>query len=60
MCNRAYWEYRELMRDIMKALTEYSEEWARIIRNMFKTKCEILGYCPEKKSCGRKQKRGED
>ena len=59
MCNRAYWEYRELIRDIMKALTEYSEEWARIIKNMFMPKCEVLGHCPEKKSCGRKQKRGE-
>ena len=60
MCNRAYWEYRVLFRDICMALKNYSEEWERVARNMFMPKCELLGYCPEKKSCGRKQKRGED
>lgn len=26
LCNRAYWEYRNLMRDILSALGEYSSE----------------------------------
>lgn len=57
MCNRAYWEFRELFRDISIALTNYSEEWAQIVNKQFMPKCEALGYCPEKKSCGRRPKR---
>lgn len=53
MCTRAYWEFRELFKDICEALKEYSEEWAYIIDTQMKPKCEYLGYCPEKKSCGR-------
>ncbi|MBR6739818.1 MAG: FAD-dependent thymidylate synthase [Clostridia bacterium] len=56
MCTRAYWEYRQLFGDICKALSEYSEEWAEIIADRMKPKCEVLGYCPEKRSCGRKPK----
>lgn len=56
MCTRAYWEYRELFRDICDALREVSSEWAWIVDNLFMPKCEQLGYCPEKKSCGRKEK----
>lgn len=57
MCTRAYWEYRELFRDISKALSEYSEEWKWVVNNLFVPKCEYLGYCPEKKSCGRKEQK---
>lgn len=57
MCNRAYWEFRELFMDISIALTNYSEEWAQIVNTQFMPKCEALGYCPEKKSCGRRPKR---
>ena len=53
MCNRAYWEYRQLFNDICNALKNYSEEWEYIIDNYFKPKCEILGGCPESKTCGR-------
>ena len=59
MCTRAYWEYRELFRDISKALSEYSDEWKWIVDNLFVPKCEYLGYCPEKKSCGRKEQNNE-
>lgn len=59
MCSRAYWEYRRLFNDVCKALSEYSEEWAYLVSNYFKPKCEIYGYCPEKKSCGRMPKREE-
>lgn len=59
MCTRAYWEYRELFGDILKALQEYSEEWAYIVDTQMMPKCEALGYCPERYSCGRKPKKGE-
>ena len=54
MCNRAFWEFRELFRDISCALADYSEEWARIVNTQFMPKCDVLGYCPEKHGCGRK------
>lgn len=54
MCTRAYWEFRLLIEEILKALAEYSEEWRYIINNYCKPKCEISGFCTEKKSCGRK------
>ena len=57
MCTRAYWEYRELFNDICKALSEISEEWKWIVDNLFMPKCEQFGYCTEKKSCGRKDKK---
>lgn len=52
-CTRAYWEFRRLFTDIEKALSEYSDEWKWIIENLFVPKCEYLGRCPEKHSCGR-------
>ncbi len=54
MCTRAFWEYRELMRDISEALRAYSQEWAYLVDNYFMPKCEVAGFCTEKKSCGRK------
>lgn len=57
MCTRAYWEYRELFRDICNALREYSEEWSWIVDNLLHSKCDEVGYCTEAKSCGRKAKK---
>lgn len=57
LCTRTYWEYRELMHDIMNALSAVSEEWAEIVSKCFVPKCELTGVCPEKKSCGRKPKK---
>lgn len=54
LCTRAYWEYRQLMRDVMKELSEYSEEWRYLVDNYFVAKCDVAGFCTEKKSCGRK------
>lgn len=54
LCTRAYWEYRQLMRDLMKELSGYSEEWKYLVDNYFVPKCEVCGFCTEKKSCGRK------
>ena len=56
LCTRAYWEYRELMRDLMKALSAYSDEWKYLVENYFKPKCEVCGFCTEKYCCGRKPK----
>lgn len=53
MCNRAYWEFRDLMKDLASALSDYSEEWDSLVRYCFHPKCVELGYCPEKNSCGR-------
>ena len=53
-CARAYHEFRKLFRDICIALSEYSDEWKYLVDNYFMPKCEIYGYCPEKKGCGRK------
>lgn len=52
LCTRAYWEYRQLFRDIIEALENYSDEW-KILVQMMKPKCEVYGYCTEEKSCGR-------
>lgn len=59
MCNRAFWEFRELFGDICDALANYSEEWAWVVANCFHEKCVELGYCPEKHGCGKYPKAGE-
>ena len=59
MCQRAYWEFRELFRDIGVALMDYSDEWKTIVKTQFYPKCKALGYCPEKHGCGRYPKKGE-
>lgn len=53
MCNRAYWEFRDLFNEICEKLSDISDEWKYIIENYMKPKCEVLGYCPEKNGCGR-------
>lgn len=57
LCTRAYWEYRDLMYDIMCALEHYSEEWDYLVDNYFVPKCEVSGFCTEKKCCGRKARK---
>ena len=53
-CVRAYWEFREMFEDLKKALADYSEEWAYIVENYFKPKCEWMGgVCTEAHGCGR-------
>lgn len=60
MCGRAYHEYRAMFQDICDALSGRSEEWAYLASHYFKPKCEALGYCPEKRSCGRMEKKPMD
>ena len=57
MCTRAFWEYRQLMKDLCDALKAYSDEWAYIVDNYFMPKCELAGFCTEAKCCGRKPKK---
>ena len=57
LCNRAYWEFRVLFHDIMFALKQYSAEWSMLVDTQFMPKCDVTGYCLEKKSCGRRPKR---
>lgn len=52
LCNRALKEYRELMNELLNTISNLDDEWAKII-SYAKPKCEILGYCNEKKSCGK-------
>lgn len=56
MCSRAYWEYRQLMKEILDALAIYSDEWKFLVEEekVFKPKCEWNGYCDERYTCGRK------
>lgn len=56
LCARAYWEFRQLMRDILDALSNYSAEWDYVIKNYVKCKCDKLGYCPERYTCGKMSK----
>lgn len=53
-CKRAYWEFQELIAEILKQLEVYSPEWKKLFElNLFVPKCEVFGYCPERKGCGR-------
>jgi len=51
-CNRAYWEFRKFVKDLKSVVGSLNSEWETII-SYAKVKCEILGYCNEKNSCGR-------
>lgn len=57
MCNRAYWEFRQLFKDIYDALYNYSKEWKTFVTENFMAKCDACGYCVEAKCCGRKPKK---
>lgn len=53
LCKRAFWEYRDFMKELKEKLTERDEEWKYIVDNYFKPKCDILKHCPEKFGCGK-------
>lgn len=59
LCSRAYWEFRQLMLDIMNALREYSGEWKTIVDEYFMPKCDVCGFCTEKNCCGRRPTKDE-
>lgn len=60
MCTRAYWEYRKLMKDMIEALSNYSDEWKYLAEKYFLPKCEVAGFCTEAKCCGRKPRKVEE
>ena len=57
LCTRAYWEFRRLCIDLMKALSEYSDEWKYLAEHYLQPKCEAYGYCTERDTCGRKPRK---
>ena len=50
LCTRALKEYREFMIDLIEVVGSIDSEWLKIM-SYAKVKCEINGYCNEKKSC---------
>lgn len=59
-CFRAYYEIRELCDELIKVLSNYSDEWSLICKELFVPKCEQYKFinknfcfCTEKKGCGR-------
>jgi len=53
MCNRALKEYRDFMKELINVLSDINTEWKAFCDNYMKPKCEWLGYCNEKHSCGK-------
>lgn len=53
-CSRAYWEFRDLFKNIKEALSIYSGQWNTLVNELdiFHPKCKEYGYCEEKFSCG--------
>lgn len=56
LCNRAYWEYRDLMQNLITELSNYSSEWAELMK-FAQCKCDKVGYCCEEYSCGKYPKK---
>lgn len=52
MCTRAYHEYRQLFADIRAALSGYSPEWSYIVDHYLMPKCQYMGFCKERYTCG--------
>lgn len=57
LCNRALLEYREFMRDFLNELSNYSDEWKELCDLVMKCKCDKVGWCEEKFSCGKYPKK---
>lgn len=53
MCNRAYWEFRNLMKDLKEALSNYSPQWKELCDMLLYAKCEKTKTCNEKFGCGK-------
>ncbi len=59
-CYRAYLEIRKLCDELIKVLSNYSDEWSFICKELFVPKCEQYKFinknfcfCTEEKGCGR-------
>lgn len=53
LCNRTLKEYRDFMKEFMKELRDYSDEWKIVVDNFFICKCDKTGACDEEYSCGK-------
>ncbi|HOA83738.1 MAG TPA: FAD-dependent thymidylate synthase, partial [Thermodesulfovibrio thiophilus] len=58
LCTRAYWEIQDFVILLKKKIYELGGEW-RYISQLMQPKCEYIGYCKEKHSCGRYPRREE-
>jgi len=52
-CTRAYEEFRKFMKELISVLSDLGNEWKYFCENYMKTKCNKVGYCNEKNSCGK-------
>ena len=61
LCNRAYWEIRQLTRELINELAKINDEWKFIVDTLCVPNCVAMGYCPESKkiSCGIKPTKDE-
>lgn len=57
LCFRTYSEYRELMKEFISALENYSPEWEILCNLIMKCKCEKVGWCEEHMTCGKYPKK---
>ena len=55
MCERAYVEFRDFMKELIKTISEIDEEWATLMTFM-KPKCKT---CTEKENCPRLKTKGD-
>ena len=55
LCNRAYWEFRNFMKELLGVLSKLDDEWAKIV-SYAKPKCEVYGKCTEKNPCSKNEK----
>ena len=55
MCERAYVEFRDFMKELIKTISEIDEEWATLMTFM-KPKCKT---CTEKENCPRLKNKGD-
>jgi thymidylate synthase (FAD) len=55
LCNRAYWEFRNFMKELLDVLSGLNDEWAKIV-SYAKPKCEVYGKCTEKNPCSKNKK----
>lgn len=53
LCTRAQWEIRELVEKMVECVVELDEAYAQWLV----PQCQRLGYCPEKRGCGKVAKR---
>ncbi|MGC9314257.1 MAG: FAD-dependent thymidylate synthase [bacterium] len=57
LCTRAQWEIRELFHHIVSEMKKVDEMSG--LAKYLVPKCDILGYCPEMHSCGRRPTKAE-